>query len=797
MPQPPTDQPPADQASTGRPPAVQASAVQASTGRPPRATSVPLTLPAPAAHRLTELLAGRAPREFCADILATLSTALTGDAATLAATGLVLTRSADGTGYALGHRTDRVVPAAADGLAVRLSRMLTALADHGPDDPGGLARGARTAQESLPELFARQAARTPDAPAVTSGRDTLTYRELDEAANRLARLLIARGVRAERLVAVSLRRSVRLAVALLAVLKTGGAYVPVDPEYPAERAALILGDAAPVLLLTDTSTPDGTRNAPGPDAADPAATGPTKSGPTQSGPAAPTGRRPAPTERLLLDAPSVTALLARTEAGPVTDADRALPLSLDHPAYVIYTSGSTGRPKGVVVEHRSVGAYLEQARLRYPDAAGTSLVSTSYAFDLTVTALYTPLTGGGHVHLEALGETRTTASGPTAVGPAPVRPTFMKVTPSHLALLRDLPAGVSPSGTLVVGGEALLGEAIAPWRAAHPGARVVNAYGPTEATVNCADFHLPPGAPAPSGPVPVGRPFWLTRMYVLDARLEQVAPGTPGELYVAGVVLARGYLARPALTAERFVADPFGPPGSRMYRTGDLARWTAGGDLEFVGRADEQVKLRGYRIEPGEIESALTVLPGIAQAAVVVREDRPGDQRLVAYLVPDAGETPPAQRELAAQLAGTLPGHMVPSAFVTLECLPLTPNGKLDRRALPKPTADTTARAPRTPVETRLCALFAEVLGVESVGIDDHFFRLGGHSLLATRLIGRIRTRVAPLTALPELSVKTLFDHPTVAELAGHLAGPTAGPPGSALPARPRLRPMRRTGATS
>ncbi|QDL68845.1 non-ribosomal peptide synthetase [Streptomyces malaysiensis subsp. malaysiensis] len=554
----------------------------------------------------------------------------------------------------------------------------------------GESRGVRGV--SLPVLFAEQVARTPDAVAVVCGDVRLSYRELDAWSNRVARWLVGRGVGAESFVGVVLPRSVELVVALLGVVKAGGAYVPVDPEYPAERKAHILTDARPVLVIDD-----------------------------------------------------VAALAAADEyaAEPVpaiTD--------LNTSAYVIYTSGSTGRPKGVVVEHRSVGAYLERAREVYPDASGTALLHSSVAFDLTVTALYTPLVSGGRVVLGELDERAGEAG----------RPSFMKVTPSHLGLLEALPEEVSPSGTLITGGEALVGEALVSWRAAHPDVTVVNAYGPTEATVNCADYRIEPGAAVAAGPVPIGRPFWNTRAYVLDASLRPVPPGAAGELYIAGVVLARGYWRRADLTAERFTADPYGPVGARMYRTGDLARWNADGQLVYVGRVDDQVKVRGFRIELGEIQAVISGHPEVAQVAVVVREDRAGDQRLVAYVVADDTVSESGLREHAAAL---LPDYMVPSAFVALSELPLTPNGKLDRRALPAPDygpEGTKGRAPRSPREEILCGLFAEVLGVESVTIDDDFFRLGGHSLLATKLVSRIRSVMDA-----ELPIRQLFETPTVA----------------------------------
>ncbi|MEV0282404.1 amino acid adenylation domain-containing protein, partial [Streptomyces sp. NPDC050610] len=497
---------------------------------------------------------------------------------------------------------------------------------------------------------------------------------------------------------------------MLAVLKAGGAYVPVDPEYPDERIAHMLADSRPVLTLTEEEV-----------------------------------------GFLALDG--------------VSDENLGHAPAQSHAAYMIYTSGSTGVPKGVVVEHRSLGAYLVRAREVYGDAvAGVSLVHSPLAFDLTVTALYTPLVSGGCVRLAELDE--GAVEGP--------RPTFMKGTPSHLSILEALPEGVSPSGTLILGGEALVGEVLDGWRAAHPDVTVFNAYGPTEATVNCLEYRLAPGEPTPLGPVPVGRPFANTRAYVLDSSLQPVPVGVPGELYVAGVVLARGYHGRAGLTAERFVADPFGRVGGRMYRTGDVVRRRADGDIEYVGRADDQVKLRGFRIELGEIEAALAGHPSLSRAAVVVREDEPGDKRLAAYVVPNgSADAAPSSAELHAHLAASLPDYMVPSAFVALDALPLTPNGKLDRKALPAPDYGTqqayaglapATRGPRSPREEILCGLFAEILGVARVGIDEDFFELGGHSLLAIRLVSRARSTLGV-----EMAIRQLFETPTVAALSAAL----------------------------
>ncbi|QKV94271.1 amino acid adenylation domain-containing protein [Streptomyces sp. NA02950] len=583
-----------------------------------------------------------------------------------------------------------------------------------------------TPRALLPELFQTQAARTPDAPALTEGALTYRYAELNVRANRLAHELIARGAGPERLVGVVLPRSADLVVALLAVVKSGAAYVPVDPDYPAERIAFMLADADPALVLT-----------------------------------APSAAGAVPDGLPVLD---ITRAAGTVERDP-TDTDRRAPLAADHPAYVIYTSGSTGRPKGVVVAHRSVAVYLGYARERYPSVAESALLHSPVSFDLTVTALYAPLISGGCVRVGAL-------EGP---GDGAPRPGFLKATPSHLGLLGVLPEEFSPTGELVVGGEMLLGEVVARWREQRPGATVVNEYGPTEATVGCVEHRIGPEEEIPAGPVPIGRPMWNSAVYVLDGALRPVPPGVPGELYIAGGQLARGYLGRPGLTAERFVADPYGAPGARMYRSGDLARRRPDGVLDYLGRVDDQVKLRGFRIELGEVEAVLRRHPGVARAAVVVREDQPGLRRLVGYTVPEPGAAVDGTA-LRAHTAGLLPDYMVPSAFVALPELPLTPNGKLDARALPAPDtgafgpdgADTEHRAPRDAREEALAGLFAEVLGVARVGLDDSFFELGGDSIVSIQLVARARRMGL------DLAPKDVFEHKTVARIAAAL--PAAGP---------------------
>jgi amino acid adenylation domain-containing protein len=569
-------------------------------------------------------------------------------------------------------------------------------------------------------LFEAQVVRSPQALAVVSGTVTLSYAELNARANRLVWLLIGRGVGPEDVVGLVLPHSLDLIVAMLAVLKAGAAYLTVDVDYPAERVGLVLGDARPACVLAVASTAAGI-----PDTGVPV---------------------------VLLDDPDVL------DDGLVvdpSDEDRRCPLRASHPAYLIYTSGSTGRPKGVLVEHRSVVDYLTWTSRSYPGARGIAVLHTPVGFDLTVTALYTPLVTGGCVVLSSLKDDEQLQEGLPPF-------TFIKATPSHLPLLADAGWDFAPEVDLLLGGEALSGEALHDWRHAHPGTTIWNEYGPTEATVGCTEYRIEPGQKVLPGTVPIGRPQGNARIYVLDGGLRPAPAGVPGELYIAGPNLARGYRGQPGLTAERFVADPFGRAGSRMYRTGDLGRWRHDGELEFLGRVDDQVKIRGHRVEPGEIEAVLLGLPGVRQAAVILREDQPGDHRLVAYVVGDDSGVDTVR--LRRSMAAVLPDYMVPAGFVVLDALPLTVNGKLDRAALPVPdyVVGGVYRAPRTPQEEVLCGIFAEVLGVARVGVDDSFFDLGGHSLLAARLVGRIR---AVLGA--EIDLRTFFDTPTVAGLLG------------------------------
>ncbi|MGW0778948.1 amino acid adenylation domain-containing protein, partial [Streptomyces sp. NPDC002835] len=599
---------------------------------------------------------------------------------------------------------------------------------------------------TLPELFQAQAARTPAGPAVGHAGREISYAELDERANRLARLLIRHGAGPEEFVALALPRSDEMIVALLAVLKSGAAYLPVDPNYPADRIAFMLSDARPTLVLTTEEAaavlPDGT-------------------------------------DALLLDDPALLAGLAALPAGAPTDADRVRPLTPDHPAYVIYTSGSTGRPKGVVVAHRSVADFAAWAVSDIgAERLSDVLAATSLNFDVSVFEMFGPLLSGGRIEvvrdvLALLESTEDRHYSLISAVPSALAHTVGQGGPARFGA--DL---------VVLAGEGLSAHTAEAIRTAIPGSSIANIYGPTEATVYATAWY---GDAAVERTPPIGRPLHNTRAHVLDAGLRPVPPGVPGELYLAGTGLARGYLNRPALTGERFVADPYGPAGSRMYRTGDLVRWNADGEIEYLGRTDDQVKVRGFRIELGEIEAVLARHEAVARTAVVAREDRPGDQRIVAYTVLAEGAAADAAG-LRDHVAAALPEYMVPSAFLFLDELPLNPNGKLDRRALPAPDFGSdagTGRTPRTEREHTLCALFAEVLGVERISIDDSFFDLGGHSLLATRLVSRVRTLFGA-----ELSVRALFESPTVAALAEQLGDSAAARPALVARVRPEAVPL-------
>ncbi|MFD6285591.1 non-ribosomal peptide synthase/polyketide synthase [Streptomyces sp. NPDC060205] len=591
---------------------------------------------------------------------------------------------------------------------------------------------SEAAYRTLPEAFRAQVARTPGAVAVLGGgREQLTYRQLDERANRLARLLIEAGAGPERFVALALPRTPDLIVALLAVLKSGAAYLPVDPGYPAERIAFLFDDVRPEAVVTCAETggrlPDG------------------------------------PFTRIALDDPACAARLAALSGDGITDNERHGRLLPEHPAYVIHTSGSTGRPKGVVVAQASVLALTDWAATEFGGGRGLQHVvaSTSLNFDVSVFEIFAPLLAGGRVEivhdLLALAEREE-----------PWQAGLLSAVPSALGRLLAEDTVRVGADTVVLAGEALPVQTVRQVRSAVPGCRVMNIYGPTEATVYATAFTCDPAEP---DRVPlIGRPVGGARAYALDARLRPVPAGVPGELYLAGTGVARGYLDRPGLTASRFPADPFGPPGGRMYRTGDLVRWTADGELVYLGRSDDQVKVRGFRIELGEVEAALARHPEVSAAAArVVEHD--GHKRLVAYVVP-AGPALPGSAGLRAFLARTLPDHLVPALVVPLERLPLGATGKLDRRALPDPVwsapGGSGERAPRTDAERVLAAIWSEVLGVPEVGARDNYFALGGDSVLGIQIVSAARRAGLALTP------RHLFRHQTVAELAAAAGDPAA-----------------------
>jgi amino acid adenylation domain-containing protein len=590
--------------------------------------------------------------------------------------------------------------------------------DTGPATPAG---------ECLHELFERQAGRTPEAVALVCGDRRLTYRELNARANRLARHLRDSGVGAESLVGVLMRRSLEMPVSLLGVLKAGAAYVPLDPEQPPERLSWMMADAGVGVLLTEGRLADGV------------AVGGNSS---------------------VVRVDAEWGRIAERSGEPVAGGADA-----DNLAYVIYTSGSTGRPKGVMISHRGLVNYLRWCVNAYDVAGGDGApVHSSIGFDLTVTSLFAPLLAGRSVWLSEGegGEALLSATGGRRGY------SFLKLTPSHLDLLNQALEGESVAGltsVLILGGEPLHGESLKRWRQHSPATRIFNEYGPTEAVVGCCVYEVPPGADL-SGDIPVGRPIANAQLYVLDENLNPLPPGLTGELYIGGVGLARGYLNRPVATAREFIPHPFSrEPGARLYRTGDRARYSPDGVIEFLGRFDGQVKLRGYRVELGEIEAVLREHPAIREAVVTAGENARGSRRLAAYFVPADADVP-APAELRRHLQEKLPEYMVPSAFVALGEIPLTANGKADRKALGRAEFDgpETAEgfvAPRTETEKRLAEIWSQVLDVRRVGVCDNFFALGGHSLLAMQIISRTRDAFGV-----ELPLPILLKSPTVEKLA-------------------------------
>ena len=598
------------------------------------------------------------------------------------------------------------------------------------------------AELCIHRMFEMQAQAAPHAVAVTFGGESLSFSELDARANQLAHHLVRLGVGPEVRVGICLERGFDLMVALLAVLKAGGAYVPVDPAHPAERIAFVMEDSGAALVLTQEKLVD----------------------------------RMAGSQTVAVDT-AWPVIAAESSDAPVTA------VTSGNLCYVIYTSGSTGRPKGVAMHHRGVINYIDWGIRAYgSDRGNGSPVFSSMAVDLTITNLL-PLFAGLPIHLlpeenavEALADALRQENGFGAI----------KITPVHLSLLTPMLTAEEARGaahTLVIGADFLSAEPTVFWQENAPNVRLMNEYGPTETVVGCSAYALPNGLHR-NGAVPVGGPIQNLAFYVLDGRMQPVPVGVPGELYIGGVGVARGYLGRPGLSAEKFVPNPFVASGERMYRTGDRARWLEDGNLLILGRTDGQVKVRGYRVELGEIEAVLRRHPDVSGAMVVVREDVPGDRRLVAYVVSDAD--PAVLRE---HLRASLPEYMVPAAFVRLDSLPKTATGKIDPKTLPAPeyrSAEEAYVAPRTETERVLAEAWAEVLGVERVGVRDSFFDVGGNSLLATRVVSRVRDALGA-----ELTVRMMFEHPTVAELAERVDG-ARGTGGGGLPA---VVPVERTGA--
>ncbi|MFC4036190.1 amino acid adenylation domain-containing protein [Streptomyces polygonati] len=631
-------------------------------------------------------------------------------------------------------------------------------------------RRVRTVTGTLTRRFEEQAARVPGATAVTYRGEHLTYAELNADANRLARLLVARGAGPGKVVALALPRGTRLVVSLLAVLKTGAAYLPLDTGHPAERLRLVAEDVPPAVLVTDAGT---------------------------------AGELPAiPAPTVVLGGQVTTEELAAHLDGDLTDADRTGPTGPDDIAYIIHTSGSTGRPKGVPVPHSNVLRLFEASAEHFdfgPDDVWT--LFHSYAFDFSVWELWGPLLHGGRLVVVPYLVSRSPREFLRLLRDE--RVTVLNQTPSAFEQLMGADLEGERTGTalryVVFGGEALRAERLRPWadRYGLTAPALINMYGITETTVHVTLQRLTRAhLDDPRRPSVIGAPLDDLCVHLLDRALRPVPPGVTGEMYVSGPGVVPGYLGRPELTAERFLEDPFGAPGTRMYRTGDLARRTADGVLHYRGRGDEQVKIRGFRVEPGEIQAVLAEHARVAAAAVVVRRTADGEPRLLAYAVPVGGDPAGADlslpAELRAHVAERLPGHMVPAACVLLDALPLTANGKLDVRALPEPdfAGAATGPGPTTPEQALVCGLFAEVLRLPegSVGVAADFFGLGGHSLLAVRLLARLRAETGR-----DIAMTVLFDTPTPAALAVRLTEESAAAlrlPALEAAARPARVPL-------
>jgi amino acid adenylation domain-containing protein len=577
-------------------------------------------------------------------------------------------------------------------------------------------------------LFEAQAALTPEAIAATFEDSQLTYRELNQRANQLARYLRRLGVGPDALCGIYVERSLEMLVGVLGILKAGGAYVPLDPEYPQERLSFMLEDSRAEVLLTK--------------------------------------------QRLVERLPGYSAQTVYLDTGwemisREKNENQSTVIDGQNLAYLIYTSGSTGRPKGVMIEHRSLFNYLRWCVGAYSLADGCGApVHTPLGFDLTITSLLAPLVAGKRAIL--LPEEK----GVTALADSLRNNqdfSIVKLTPSHLELLGQMLKPEEVRGgtrAFVIGGEALRGETLAFWRTHAPDVKLFNEYGPTETVVGCTVYELKNETPV-GETIPIGRSIPGLEIYLLDEELHPVPTGTHGEIYIGGKGLARGYLLRPDLTATRFIPHPFSTqPGARLYRTGDNARRLADGNLEFMGRVDRQVKIHGYRIELGEVETRLLSHTAVREATVLAREGVSGEKQLVAYVVLKE-RSKPSVRELRHYLEERLPQYMIPASFVLMDRLPLTLNGKVDERALPTPAfvrdeLEQEYIAPRTVIEQKLTEIWSEVLGVKQVGINDNFFELGGDSLLAVNLLVKIHEVFGK-----NLSASILIREATIEYLAG------------------------------
>lgn len=611
---------------------------------------------------------------------------------------------------------------------------------------------------TIVRLFEEQVDRSPNTTAVRYGKDSLSYNELNQRANQLAHYLKQMGVGPEMLVGICLNRSLDMVVTLLGVLKSGGAYVPLDPSYPVERLAFMLEDAQIPVIVTESSLLAGLPM----------------------------------TKIQVVNMDEDWKDISKNSVATVESCVQSSNL-----AYVIYTSGSTGQPKGVGVTHKGMINYVNWARQTYKAHQGSgSPVHSSLAFDLTVTSIYPALVAGGCVEvlsqsagMEELVEHLETSDY-----------SLLKLTPSHLRMLSVLlekseksAKGENGARVLVIGGEALRYADLESWRKPGSTTRLINEYGPTETVVGSTIYEVQDERQP--GDVVIGKPIANTEIYVLDANLELVPAGVAGELFIGGAGLARGYVNRPSLTAERFIANPFGESGARMYRTGDLARWRADGNLEYLGRNDQQVKIRGFRIELGEIEAALEGHPSVAQSVVLAREDQSGEKRLVAYMVKRADAEKPNASELEEYLKARLPEYMAPAIFVELEKWPLNHNGKIDRKNLPQPGMEIPQQeyvGPRNSTEETLCRLWQEVMRVERVGIHDNFFRIGGHSLMAVQLAARLRGSLKV-----DIPLRRMFEAPTIAQLAIVIDQElqTAGVNGAPSHSRPAIKRVARKAA--